>query len=1365
MTQVSLFTSLSSSVYLVLISLPVIFYILSQPIIGEFLCGPDGFNHSFYMCVVTFCFQNFAQYLVYVQWVGNGGFSFGTPVFTGPVSVHFQTIGVQSLAQHKVGYSTSIKKNRVVYSRDDLRVTFTMRSTGRFQTSGKVNLENLSGRKLTAYPGAAHRLTTNLFGARADFERLGNAYYSATGTNNGDNDDDGIDEQEEIPGLPAFEEDSDDGDNDDANDDASLPDLRWEQRPPALSDPKLPSNTVRIPQSLATSFASGPFMERFAQKKIKLEINCTAKGSTAPTRHKVGPVWASDGKPLPLGSILERSEVGRVTDLPTGDYNRPWSTEMETLFSLHVTHRYKNDNDGLLKEYRRLQEDNAKDLREPVWICMSGGAATYSGACHMADPSRPTVGESGILESSQDHTTKLNAALLSSCEQRRVINLYAALNDELFPGERNPGSTSTDAPKSVYMGAFVMHAALLSSVPLDQLQSAVTNLVDYRIQNLSRFESEPHYKVLLVPFLHPAANESTDNWRTIVVDDSNQDQVITGVIPRDVSFGKAFSISPKPNDIGNLHIPYTRQNVIDEFFNDEQPNAPYLGFLEDGEEDKIDTICPSPFKKWATPEEFMSLFACLSVASYLRMLRVHVDEASNTIGPLVFPNADDEFGLDNIAIVLGDDNLEIKACFDEMGIYCQGKAMPFPIRTYDIGTLLFIISCGGQNVRCGSFGSKHMAENPMLAADRLMMAIVNRCTGDPASMEYWARQQQKKSGESIVFLPAVDQVPSFLHSMKRLLSRTSKNSSSKSSRRILSKHIYNSLPGEFKSFPALSGLISHWSHRVLAFISSCVMEGAAEQPEEGVDRRKWLMDRMVAIFTEGGVQRVTSGLLLVVAHIVCDMDEVYDGFPFGEPNKSNIILGPGAVAGLQAVRLDEAKASNIDKLAYFLHLHNTAADEVLCMLGCERRVDESFARVKLTGRPLDLQMMEHPPCKIHKYIEQVPGGSRSFGNTPERQPTYCHPAKLKDADLFINFAGPTATQAICSFQTYRKSVDWLPLSYLLKHGTLEQGDAPYIGSSSIQQTCGVSAIPHYNRDNASLCKLLPSTQDSLCNQSTQPTATKMMETAVVKKTKPNPTKPTAAEMTTDEAKPTAAEMTTDEAKPTATAAEMMAVETTAEETADDATLGTSQGEPIDCDDERSVPVENHLSTSFDMATILAIIGKLGTLVDVLPNGNCGYLAVQMGLESLGLLQGGDHTLTMTNLRKQLYNHALANQSELYYSTGSTAENFPSVVLNKIFIPSIETFDQGCTRDLWMNSSLVCPIFVHMFGVSIVVYHPREGEQYRSSTTTYQPDSNGMPEAILAWDTITDTLRPPENESAICLYLYDYHYQYIRRDLK
>jgi hypothetical protein len=79
--------------------------------------------------------------------------------------------------------------------------------------------------------------------------------------------------------------------------------------------------------------------------------------------------------------------------------------------------------------------------------------------------------------------------------------------------------------------------------------------------------------------------------------------------------------------------------------------------------------------------------------------------------------------------------------------------------------------------------------------------------------------------------------------------RTSKNSSSKSSRRILSKHIYNSLPGEFKSFPALLALISHWSHQVLAFISSCVMEGSAEQPEEGVDRRKWLMDRNANIPT------------------------------------------------------------------------------------------------------------------------------------------------------------------------------------------------------------------------------------------------------------------------------------------------------------------------------------------------------------------------------------------------------------------------------------------------------------------------------------------------------------------------------------
>jgi len=165
------------------------------------------------------------------------------------------------------------------------------------------------------------------------------------------------------------------------------------------------------------------------------------------------------------------------------------------------------------------------------------------------------------------------------------------------------------------------------------------------------------------------------------------------------------------------------------------------------------------------------------------------------------------------------------------------------------------------------------------------------------------------------------------------------------------------------------------------------------------------------------------------------------------------------------------------------------------------------------------------------------------------------------------------------------------------------------------------------------------------------------------------------------------------------------------------------------------------------------LDKIGIIIDVKGDGNCGYYAIMKGLQDLGCL---DSKIQVTTFRKDLKCFGEIHAKEIIqlkiYQWGFTSLErqlnwWEKSVLGILYRDGIDFDTKGATKHYWLDVSYIVPLVAYKYQVSIYVYSKTQNV-YRTDAFIYDATKVEQNGQVTKLESIT--IEMPSSERSICI---------------
>jgi hypothetical protein len=375
--------------------------------------------------------------------------------------------------------------------------------------------------------------------------------------------------------------------------------------------------------------------------------------------------------------------------------------------------------------------------------------------------------------------------------------------------------------------------------------------------------------------------------------------------------------------------------------------------------------------------------------------------------------------------------------------------MPFPIRTYDVGTLLVIknaaLPANREQTPFSLRRHKRAELDNKQRVDLLFGNIVARLTGNPRALgeygEYRNQTMEQLGEESLCcVLPRLGDCAHFLEFVESTLatSRACPGGVDRNMKEwIGSQWRPYSVCGDFKTFKSYLASIA-------AGVKACFQDMCSASDAEGV---KNLLESLLNQGLSDSDQKRTY---FYAQNILMDQEQVIEN-PWGD-HKGEVTAraGSGATQGLGVLKLPgdtasvsgeknpgqkkgkkrkgkkrKGKKKDRERQCFEMllnHLRHSSAEILACLGLCKVG---GVLHDTLTGAPITLAMMEHIPCNLSIcLVRTLPSRTCS---SPRAHARHCHPSVEEDHGKLAKAVEVIMQNCINTYKEMRENGKWPPI--------------------------------------------------------------------------------------------------------------------------------------------------------------------------------------------------------------------------------------------------------------------------------------------------------------------------------------------------
>ena len=738
------------------------------------------------------------------------------------------------------------------------------------------------------------------------------------------------------------------------------------------------------------------------------------------------------------------------------DHNEAWRSNPETISAFFLRYPPKNglpltlpaiNRKSPLAEMTRIHQLMP---REGFDIYRSGGNAALKGNAPPGAGAR-SAGEGAFFEHEQTIRNAYNFALEAISESGRPIAVFGA--GSLIPNEHHDPELMKEIGRkeqAFYFGVYIVTA--LGEQPAlrrEQIRQIMDEYLpiypDLSSMHL-RFLLLPHRAYRLVPVEYPPRE---DGYRHFPVDVRDTRRPLFGLPPK-TSFSKAFEISstpsspddPEPFDQHHMFKQWYQSGGLNEFLSNpfvpgnlksKVPNSLNVDweFASEGEAQAQSAFAPlaksmgkettvlSEFevKSNTVPENFWIVMVC-SVASFCRELEVHVD-TDGFIGPLV----DADSSVHKLGSLLA--NYEevfgaqcSKAVYMQMlGLEIQRSPLTHPIRSYDACRRWLMHCSGGGLLRCTRTAP---------SVDHLFHSVLVEVVRLPFLME-WSAFQSKE----VASLPGVPDIDAFLLFLDSIMVEKKWRTMTNILQTQYELHEALSKWSSFTRFmKSLGESLKRWLQAAVRVDADLSDAASGELFSQSISSLSTLFGGSDAMGSAG------RKVPFFCQHVLSNMNELYDGWPFGRPSKA--ISGFGGLFGVDRLRRGKTQAEDksMEAILDSMMRHvNSRSESELSLIGLAKNSD-SVVVVKVNRRPITCLDTEHWCCVMMPFTERMVGGSRGLGDRYQVTSTHCQPVRQ------LRLPREIAMEAMRQFKIFVDNGKWMEMADLVigVSGSIGQGE-------------------------------------------------------------------------------------------------------------------------------------------------------------------------------------------------------------------------------------------------------------------------------------------------------------------------------------
>jgi len=171
-------------------------------------------------------------------------------------------------------------------------------------------------------------------------------------------------------------------------------------------------------------------------------------------------------------------------------------------------------------------------------------------------------------------------------------------------------------------------------------------------------------------------------------------------------------------------------------------------------------------------------------------------------------------------------------------------------------------------------------------------------------------------------------------------------------------------------------------------------------------------------------------------HVLSNMNELYDGWPFGKPSKA--ISGFGGLFGVDRLRRGQTQEEDKSMeaiLASMMRHINCRSESELALMGLAKN-SNGVVVVKVNYRPITCLDPEHWCCLMMPFTERMVGGSRGLGDRYQVTSTHCQPVRQ------LRLPREIAMEAMRQFKILVDNGKWMEMADLVigVSGSIDRGE-------------------------------------------------------------------------------------------------------------------------------------------------------------------------------------------------------------------------------------------------------------------------------------------------------------------------------------
>ena len=675
------------------------------------------------------------------------------------------------------------------------------------------------------------------------------------------------------------------------------------------------------------------------------------------------------------------------------------------------------------KGYKRTDKRQLK-------VYGSGGApvTTGSAGANVSGGYMPEI-DAAALDSSPQALDGINAILAKWAQHNHLINVWMSRDLVI---DLNPKETrSMEEDESMFVGLFfVCKLEILPPATDEQLQE------DYPFLNgTDDLNKYPHLGFRACPHicltLEMIAEDEHDRFVTKCKKKKLHLLTITDAVDERATFEVPMSTDGKRNVNHQIGFGLTHKNTLYHqhmMFHIEQhikkiyQKLPGLHKIDD-----IPELLPNERKdseawheyreslqaqdpygpshmltKRIFRHELMGLAQAMGFVALVRALSMCVDDATNTIMPLVW---------------------------DALGTVLMKFTFPSPIRPYDPPVLLAF-----KMVSVPVDPKKQNCDQRNLAED-LFVVFECHLFGRARGLGHYVNSLPVEEQDECMRRSKVDRFA------KHIMEVDKKEKGAMFS--FVVKQYEKQIPKELRRNAETATTLLRQLADSADYIAKTVL-----QP--GKPRRKQYVEDLATEMAKMVVGTSQSEHLFVAQHIIATLAEMYPDDRFGEVGVEDVYMGPGSRSAVAILGFKKSRPQRDDNKSFVAMSDFLSPDEAkflldglmdlepdaLTSMGLYRD-SKLETRVRLSGRKLNLLDLEHLLCKLYLFMKRKspPGMSAT---EPKWHSFYCHPMRYNNERLapenlqMSDGTKPMKQYAQEAIDAFEKSKFVMPWKFLLK---------------------------------------------------------------------------------------------------------------------------------------------------------------------------------------------------------------------------------------------------------------------------------------------------------------------------------------------